>query len=94
MTSKYAEIAGAGGEMTITNIDYDEEADEIRLTFLSAPGRTYALDSSDNLQAASWSEINDSIPSDGAETTVILGGITLPDPENPKLFYRLRPGVE
>ena len=94
VSARYSAIGGSAGDLTITDIEYDGVAGEIRLTFASIPGRTYALETTADLAAPSWSEIDDSILSDGTETTVILGGITLPDPGNPRRFYRIRPGVE
>lgn len=93
IAAKYAEFGGGAGDLAITAIDYDAEASEVSITFTSIPGRTYALETSDDLASPIWVEIDDSIPADGAETSVVLRGITLPDPENPKRFYRIRPGV-
>lgn len=93
VASEYEAISGQGGGLTITAITYDGAASEIRLTFTSVPGRSYALDSTTDLSAAEWSEIRDSILADDIETTVIHSGITLPDPENLRRFYRIRPEV-
>jgi hypothetical protein len=94
VSTKYTAIGGSGGDLTIKDIDYDGVAGEIRITFVSIPGRSYALESSVNLAAPSWSEIDDSILADGTETTTVLTGINLPGPENPRRFYRILPGVE
>ena len=89
----YAAIVGNGGGLIIHSIEYDSLASEIRITFPSVPGGFYALETTMDLSAASWEELEDSIPSGGAETTIVLSGISLPDPENSRRFYRLLRGV-
>ena len=93
VADKYTALGGSGGELAITNIEYDAVADEIRLTFNSIPGRFYALESTDDLSAEFWLEIDDSISATGTETTYTISGVVLPDPENPRLFYRVLPGL-
>ena len=94
IAAKYAELGGGGGELAITDITYNAEVSEIRITFTSVSGQSYALETTDDLANPNWAELDDSIPADGTETTIVLGEITLPDSENPKRFYRIRPGVQ
>ena len=94
VSAAYNALAG-DDTIVITDIVYDADASEIRITFDSVPGRNYALDQSSDLTNVfpdGWQEIDDSIPSGGTETTVTIGGVSLPDAENPAQFYRLRPG--
>jgi hypothetical protein len=70
----------------ITNIIYDAVAGEISLTWNSRPGRFYAIDASDDLQAA-WGELDDSIPATGDSTTYVERNIT---PGKRRRFYRVR----
>lgn len=93
VAAKYSAISGQAGGLTITSITYDGNASEIRLTFTSVPGRSYALDTTTDLAATEWLEIDDFILADDLVTTVVLSGINLPDPENLRRFYRIRPGI-
>ena len=94
VTEKYTAISGGAGGLAITAIDYDRGSGEIRLTFNSVPGRTYALESTLDLSAAGWFEIDDSISSDDTETTVVLNESFLTDPGAAQRFFRISPGVE
>jgi len=89
----YAALGGPSGGLAIKKIEYDDTADEIRLIFDSVPGRTYALETTVDLSAESWIELDDSILSGGAETTVTISGVVLPDAGNPRRFYRILPGL-
>ena len=52
----------------ITDLDYDRVAKMITLTWSSAPGRVYAIDSSFDLET--WpGEINDNVEASGDETS-------------------------
>ncbi|MDA7930598.1 hypothetical protein N9B63_07125, partial [Akkermansiaceae bacterium] len=61
ISSKYDEISGGAGGLAITSIAFDRDADQIRLTFNSVPGRTYSLDTTIDLSSTEWLEIDDSI---------------------------------
>jgi hypothetical protein len=93
ISSKYDEISGNAGGLAITAIDYDPDADEIRITFNSIPGRTYSLDTTIDLASSDWPEIDDSILATEAETTVTFAESTLPDAGSPQRFFRIRPGI-
>lgn len=94
ITGKYADISGSGADMVITDITYDTVADQLKITFTSIAGRSYGVESTADLSAVEWREELDSELAAGPETTVIVPGVTLPDPENPRRFYRVIPGVE
>lgn len=90
ITDLYNANAGASGsqEREITKIVYNAEEQRIELTFHSLPNRDYALWESSDLEL--WIEENDSILSQGAETTYFIENITLPDPALPRNFYQVR----
>ena len=76
--------SGPGGELEITGIEVDTAADSAMITWASKPGKTYAVDSSDDLN--NWVELDDGVSSGGASTSFTeldLGGAT-------KRFYRVR----
>ena len=93
VSDKYTALGGSSGELAIKHIEYDDVADEIRLTFDSLPGRTYALETTVDLSAPFWIELDDAILSGGTETTVVISGVVLPDAGNPRRFYRILPGL-
>ncbi|MDB4438327.1 LamG domain-containing protein [bacterium] len=93
ISSKYDEISGSAGGLAITEIIFDRDEDQIRITFNSIPGRTYALDTTIDLTSPDWSEIDDSILADGTETTVTFAESTLPDAGALQRFFRIRPGL-
>ncbi|MDA7882254.1 LamG domain-containing protein [Akkermansiaceae bacterium] len=94
VSDKYAALGGAGGDLTITKIDYDLEAGEMRFTFSSVPNRFYAFETTVDLAAETWIEIDDSVPSVGTETTIVLSiEAFLPSPGSPRRFFRVLPGL-
>jgi hypothetical protein len=54
----------------ITGVSVEPVNGMVSLTFNSVPGATYSLFASSSLAEGLWEEINDSVPSDGAETIV------------------------
>ena len=94
ISSKYDEISGSAGGLAITEISFDRDADEIRITFNSIPGRTYSLDTTIDLTSPDWLEVDDSILANGTETTVPFAESILPDAGALQRFFRIRPGVE
>lgn len=81
-------VTGPSGPIKITAIQYVPAGDEvdILLTWDSAPGFTYALEQSAELSSAEWTEVTDSIESQGEQTTfrnTLFGDI--PD----KMFFRI-----
>ena len=86
-------ITAAANLATGVDIEYLEGTNEIRLTFDSIPNRTYTLETTVDLLTETWIELDDSIPSGGTETTIVISGVVLPDPGNPRRFYRILPGL-
>jgi hypothetical protein len=93
ISSKYDEISGGAGGLAITSIAFDRDADQIRLTFNSVPGRTYSLDTTIDLSSTEWLEIDDSIEAIDAETTLTITESTLIDAGSLQRFFRIRPGI-
>jgi hypothetical protein len=91
---KYTAISGGASGLAITAIDYDLSSGEIRLTFNSVPGRTYALETTLDLTAANWLEIDDSIAAEDTQSIVVINESFLTDPGAARRFFRIRPGVE
>ena len=91
---KYTAISGGASGLAITAIDYDLSSGEIRLTFNSVPGRTYALETTLDLTAANWLEIDDSIAAEDTQSIVVINEGFLTDPGAARRFFRIRPGVE
>lgn len=79
----FGEVGGL--PLTITDIVYNEDADTITLTWNSKPGRTYTVFANTDLLAFE-EDINDSIPSGGETTTVILPN---PRPGVTKQFFQV-----
>jgi hypothetical protein len=73
-----------GGGLEITGVDFDASAGSATITWTSKPGKTYAVDSSDDL--INWGELDDGIGSDGAVTTFTDTGLEDVTPR----FYRVR----
>jgi len=82
-----ARLGGLAVPFQITNIIFDAGAGSATLTWNSAPGKTYGVDKSDDLSTDSWSEVTDSLLSQGAETTFIHNGIAA---GTQRIFYRVR----
>jgi len=91
---KYTAISGGASGLAITAIDYDLSSGEIRLTFNSVPGRNYALESTLDLTAANWVEIDDSIAAEDTQSIIVIKEGFLTDPGAARRFFRIRPGVE
>lgn len=70
----------------ITDIQYDQENGTVTLTWNSRIGTTYYVDTSSTMKEGEWLEIHDT------EATDITSSYThnLPDPADPRLFYRVR----
>jgi len=94
VSEKYAALGGSGGGLSITAIDYDLGSGEISLTFNSVPGRTYALETTLDLSAVNWTEVDDSIQADDTQTTVVLNESSLTNSGAARRFFRIRPGLE
>ncbi|MDA7897684.1 hypothetical protein N9B01_05170, partial [Akkermansiaceae bacterium] len=62
--------------------------------FNSVPGRTYALETTLDLTAANWLEIDDSIAAEDTQSIVVINESFLTDPGAARRFFRIRPGVE
>ncbi|MGI9243436.1 MAG: hypothetical protein ACR2RV_21735, partial [Verrucomicrobiales bacterium] len=81
-----------GGGFAITKITLSEDQKNSTLTWRSKANKTYAIDLSHDL-ATPWQELDDSVPSDGADTTTAtvptFGGAE-PDPLPSHAFYRVR----
>ncbi|MFT5412772.1 MAG: hypothetical protein ACI9NC_005524 [Verrucomicrobiales bacterium] len=86
----FAAIGGGSSqqEFKITSIFYNDVEQRIELTFNSRPGLIYSIDES--IDMTSWSEVDDTVNSQGTLTTFFTPGITLPDPEAPRNYYRVR----
>lgn len=88
-----ANPAGSGGtlgsgNLTFTKISVSQDRASATLTWQSKPGAEYALDLSYDLTEGSWSELNDSIDSDGPMTTVSVPTFTGGQPAQlPKKAY-------
>ena len=82
-----ARLGGAAVPFQITNIVYDAVAESVTLTWNSIPGRTYAIDFSEDLTADSWAEAIDSVLSEGAETTHTVTGVAA---GSNRVFHRVR----
>ena len=91
---KYTAISGGASGLAITAIDYDLSSGEISLTFNSIPGRNYALESTLDLTAANWVEIDDSIAAEDTQSIIVIKEGFLTDPGAARRFFRIRPGVE
>ena len=88
ITDLYNGIAGAPVEFKITKIFYNAAEERIEITFNSRPNTDYAIDGGPNL--SDMAEIDDTVPSQGTETTFFIEGLALPDPTIPRYFYRFR----
>lgn len=93
VSDKYTAISGGANGLAITAVDYNLESGEIRLTFNSVPGRTYALETTLDLDAVEWAEIDDSIIADDTQTTVVFNESSLSSPGAPRRFFRIGPGL-
>jgi hypothetical protein len=82
-----ARLGGEAAPFQITSAIYDEDAGSVMLTWNSSPGRTYAIDFSEDLTINSWSEAVDSVLSGGTETTFTVTGITA---GTTRIFHRVR----
>ena len=91
---KYTAISGGASGLAITAIDYDLSSGEISLTFNSVPGRNYALESTLDLTAANWVEIDDSIAAEDTQSIIVIKEGFLTDSGAARRFFRIRPGVE
>ncbi len=84
-------ITGAGGggpaPLAITAVEFNADHSEFTLTWNSRPGRIYAVDHSADLTAPDWPELDDSVPSGGAETSYTNSN---PRPGAPAVFFRVR----
>ena len=87
------QITAAANLPTTVDIEYLAGTNEIRLTFDSIPNQTYTLETTVDLLTETWIELDDSIPSGGTETTIVISGVVLPDPGNPRRFYRILLGL-
>ena len=76
---------GSGG-LEITAFDYDQNNDQITLTFRSVPGRVYNIFWSPDLIDFN-NELIDGIPATGTSTTV--GPLANPSPGASRLFFRV-----
>ncbi len=65
---------GGTSPFQITGVELDRGAGTLTVTWPSIPGRFYALEYSTSLEADSWSEIDDGIPSGGDSTTYVVSG--------------------
>jgi len=82
----YAPV-GPGTPFTITAFATDTVTGDASLTFNSNPGASYSVFGS-NSMGAFWAEINDSVPSDGEETTYDFTDLELIG--QPRRFYQVR----
>ena len=89
-------ITGGGGstatKLEFTAITVSEDRSSATLTWRSKAARTYAIDLSTDL-TATWQELDDEVPSDGAETTSVTVPTFAgpqPDPLPQRVFYRVR----
>jgi len=57
-----SQTADLSPPLAIIEIAVDESAGTVSLTWTSAPGRTYAVESTSNLQEIQWFELEDAIP--------------------------------
>ena len=92
-----ANPAGSGGtsgsgNLSFTEISVSEDRASATLTWQSKPGAEYALDLSYDLTEGSWSELDDSIDSDGQMTTVSVPTFTGEQPAQlpKKAWFRVR----
>jgi hypothetical protein len=73
--------------LLITDFSYDTAENSVTITWTSNDGKSYSIESSEDLQPQSWIEETDGIPSEGETTTIILtdvpAGVT-------SLFFRVR----
>ncbi|MGI9243280.1 MAG: hypothetical protein ACR2RV_20955 [Verrucomicrobiales bacterium] len=77
-------LGGATPELRVTEITYDQASDEISITWSSKPTATYSLFYSGDLTLGF--EENDSIPSDGESTTIVLPN---PMPDADRLYFQV-----
>ena len=83
---------GDGTKLAFTAIEVGGDGTSVTLTWHSKPGKTYAVDLSTDLSAA-WHELNDEVPSEGADTTtttVPTFTAPQPDPLPDRVFFRVR----
>ena len=79
-------LAGPGTPFVITEIDYNPATGISEITWNSSPGAFYSVDFSPDMTVNSWIELNDSVDSQGAQTS-----FTDPEPRfGPAGFYRVR----
>jgi len=80
---------GPAPALDFTSVSYNPATSQLTLTWNSQPGKTYSLESSQNL--ASWPvELNDNIASGGATTTYVHTTTTFPGGAPATLFYRVK----
>ncbi len=72
----------------MTDITYNKTEQRIEITFNSRPNGNYAIDGGPDLSLLL--ELDDSITSQGTETTYFIDGLDLPDPSIPRQFYQIR----
>ncbi|MFN0127872.1 MAG: hypothetical protein ACKV19_14425 [Verrucomicrobiales bacterium] len=79
-------LAGPGAPFIITKINYNQMTGKSEITWTSSPGASYSVEFSPDMTLNSWVEVNDSVPSQGAQTTYT-------DPQarlGPAGYYRVR----
>ncbi len=74
-------------KLEITQFQFASE-DTISLTWTSAPGASYTIETSSNLEI--WSELVTQIDGANAPATSTTHVVNLPDPEPDHLFYRIQ----
>lgn len=80
---------GSTPSLAFTSITFNAATNQITLTWTSQPGKTYRLESSQNL--ATWPvEINDNIASGGTTTTYVHSLATFPGGQPAALYYRIK----
>ena len=84
----YLETAGTRAPFAITDITYAQAQSQLNITFLSEPGRIYAIDSSGDF--TNWLELNDFIPGEGERTTYTVEQVNPISPGLRTQTYRVR----
>ena len=82
---RVATIGQAPAGLAVTAISFDDDTNELTLTWNSINGQSYLVEFSSTMEDETWFELDDPIGADSAETTQVF---SLP-PNQDKLFFRV-----
>ncbi len=80
--------APSGGQLVITDIDYDPATGQLDVTWISEVGETYTVESTTGL--VSFSSLTTGYPVGGATGTSTSFSTNVPHAGNPEFFVRVQ----